>query len=97
MTHDVKSNSVTAGTGSDVKTFFAALLLTFASGMLILVGALLIGFFGGFLGVVGVVLGLIWWRSANGKMFPRDLSTGAMVSATAAAVGLSLLAWLIYS
>lgn len=73
-------NSVSAGRASDVKTFAAAVLLTFGAGMLVLVGYLLLdSFFGGFLGAVGAVFAVIWWRSVHEKVFPRDIPAKSII------------------
>lgn len=88
------ANSVSAGGASDVKTFAAAALLTFSAGLLVLLGVLVIGGgFGGFLGIIAAVLGVVWWRSINQQLFPRDLPTASMVGVTAAAAGLGLAVW----
>ncbi|MCU1687619.1 MAG: hypothetical protein JWQ81_8358 [Amycolatopsis sp.] len=60
-----------AGVGADVKTFATAVLLTFGVGLLAFIGyALLNGVFGGFLGLVAGVFGVVWWSKVNGKAFP---------------------------
>jgi hypothetical protein len=89
-------NSVSAGTGSDVKTFLAAALLPFGGGMLVLAGYVLLdSFFGGLLGLVGAVLGVMWWRNVHGKVFPRELPTRSVVILAAVAVALVLLTFLL--
>lgn len=84
--------SVSAGAASDAKTFAAAALLTFAAGMIVLIGYIMAGGFGGFLGIIGAVFGVVWWKNLHGKVFPRDLPAKSLVGllVTAAALfGLS--------
>ena len=70
----------TSGAGNDVKTFVTAVLLTFGAGLLGMVGwAVLDSGFGGFLGLVGAVFAIFWWRHVHGKVFPRDLSTKSVI------------------
>ena len=67
-------------TGADIKTFVAAVLLTFGVGLLGMVGwAVLDSGFGGFLGLVGGVFGIVWWRKIHGKAFPKVLPTKSVV------------------
>ncbi|MGW4065535.1 hypothetical protein ACWEGE_45100 [Amycolatopsis sp. NPDC004747] len=67
-------------TGADIKTFVAATLLTFGVGLLGMVGwAVLDSGFGGFLGLVGGVFGVVWWRKIHGKAFPAVLPTKSVV------------------
>jgi hypothetical protein len=69
-----------SGAGPDVKTFVTAVLLTFGVGLLGMVGwAVLSSGFGGFLGLVAGVLGVVWWRHALGKVFPLVIPTKAVV------------------
>ncbi|KAA9154441.1 hypothetical protein FPZ12_032170 [Amycolatopsis acidicola] len=92
----VTGNSVSAGTGSDVRTFAAALLLTYGAGTLILVGYLLLdSAFGGILGLVGAVFGVVWWRSLHDKIFPRDLPVKSVVILLVVDVVLSVLAFVL--
>ncbi|PRX48497.1 hypothetical protein B0I33_104314 [Prauserella shujinwangii] len=80
-------NGVSAGPASDAKTFVAAALLTFAAGMIVLIGYVMAGGFGGFLGLIGAVFAVVWWRSLHEKVFPRDLPAQSVVGlAVAAAV-----------
>ncbi|MEU6643825.1 hypothetical protein ABZ863_14905 [Saccharomonospora sp. NPDC046836] len=88
-------NSVSAGTASDVKTFAAAALLTFAAGALTLVGYVMAGGFGGFLGIIGAVFGVVWWKNLHGKVFPRDLPGRSLAGLLAAAAVLFGFAYLI--
>ncbi|WP_167173322.1 hypothetical protein [Saccharomonospora amisosensis] len=84
-------NRVSAGTASDVKTFIAAALLTFAAGMLVLIGYIMAGGFGGFLGIIGAVWSVFWWKGVHGKVFPRDLPGKSMAGlAVTAAILLGL-------
>ncbi|HVV08793.1 hypothetical protein [Amycolatopsis sp.] len=90
------TNSVSAGTGSDVRTFAAALLLTYGAGTLILVGYLLLsGVFGGILGLVAAVFGVVWWRSLHDKVFPRDLPVKSVVILFVVDVVLTVLAFVL--
>lgn len=67
-------------TGADVKTFVTAVLLTFGVGLLGMVGwAVLDSGFGGFLGLVGGVFGIVWWRKIHGKAFPPVVPTKSVV------------------
>lgn len=68
------------GAGTDVKTFAASLLLTFGSGLLMMVGwALLDSGFGAFLGLVAAGFGIFWWSRVQGKVLPPALSTRAVL------------------
>lgn len=73
-----QGNRVSAGPASDVKTFVAAGLLTFTAGLLVLIGYIMAGGFGGFLGIIGAVFGVVWWKGVHGKVFPRDLPGKSM-------------------
>ncbi|CAM2886130.1 hypothetical protein SAXI111661_06485 [Saccharomonospora xinjiangensis] len=77
-----KANSVSAGPASDAKAFFTAALLTFACGMIALIGFVMAGVFGIILGIVGIVFGLVWWKEQHGGMLPRDLPGKSLVSLT---------------
>ncbi|GAB3168196.1 hypothetical protein [Amycolatopsis sp. NPDC004378] len=67
--------------GADVKTFVTAVLLTFGVGLLGMVGwAVLSSGFGGFLGLVAGVFGVVWWRTVHGKVvFPKVIPTKSVV------------------
>lgn len=67
------ANRVSAGPASDAKAFFATVLLTFISGMIVMIGYIMIGGFGIFLGLVGVVFILVWWKERHGRVLPRNL------------------------
>ncbi|MFC4000781.1 hypothetical protein ACFS2C_11990 [Prauserella oleivorans] len=88
-----KVNKVSAGTASDVKTLVAAALMTFAAGMLVLIGYLMVGVFGGILAIIGAVLAIGWWSGIHGKVFPRDLPGKSLAGLTAVAGVLFLLAY----
>ncbi|PXY28341.1 hypothetical protein [Prauserella muralis] len=90
-------NSVSAGPASDVKTFTAAALLTFAGGMLVLIGYVMAGGFGGLLGIIGAVFGVVWWKNLNEKVFPRDLPGSRLAGLAVAAAVLLGLAYLMAS
>jgi len=94
MPQPTGSTQVSTDGASGAKTFTAAALLTFSSGMLMLIGYLLIGGFGVFLGIVAAVLGVLWWRSANDKMFPANLKKSSLISVTVASAVLGLIVFL---
>ncbi len=73
-------NSVSAGPASDAKAFGAAALLTFASGMVALIGFVLVHVFGVILAIAGIVFGLVWWKERHGQMLPRDLPGKSVAS-----------------
>lgn len=86
------AKSATPGAGTDIKTFATALLLTFGTGVLMMDGwALLDSGFGAFLGLVAGGFGIYWWRSIQGKVFPRELSTKSVVILAVINVALALL------
>ncbi len=80
--HSPDYNSVSAGAASDAKAFFAAALLTFASGMVVLIGFIMAGGFGVLLGIVFSVPIAIVIGERYGRMLPRDLSAGALIALT---------------
>lgn len=88
-------NSVSAGTGSDVRTLLAAALLTYAGGVLMLVGYLLLsGVFGAILGLVGAVFGVVAWRKVHDdRVFPRDLPVKSLLILVAVGAVLTVLAF----
>jgi hypothetical protein len=66
--------------GQDVKTFATAVLLTFGVGLLGMVGWAVLGSgFGGFLGLLGGLFGVLWWRHAHGKVVPENLKTRSVL------------------
>jgi hypothetical protein len=91
---DRVDNRVSAGTGSDLRTLVAAALLTYAGGVLMLVGYILLGNAGGaLLGLVGAVFGVLWWRNLHGrKVFPRDPGTGSVITLAGVGAVLTVLA-----
>lgn len=63
-----------------MKTFASAALLTFGSGMLVMVGyGLLTGFFGGLLGLVAAVFGVLFWKKRHDKIFPATIPTRSVL------------------
>lgn len=88
-------NSVSTRTASDVRAVVAAALLTYASGVLMLVGYILLsGVFGAILGLVGAVLGVVGWRKAHDdQIFPRELPTKSLLILVAVGAVLTVLAF----
>ncbi|SDZ12065.1 hypothetical protein SAMN05421504_109292 [Amycolatopsis xylanica] len=86
-----RENRVSAGTGSDVKTLIAALLLTYFCGVTLLVGYALIGGFGVVLGIAASIAGVVFWRKAHGKAFPRDIPVKSLIIFGAITVALTVL------
>jgi hypothetical protein len=85
-----------AGTASDVKVFISAVLLTFGAGLLLMVGyALLSSGFGGFLGIIAAVFGIVWWRSIHGKVFPAEIPTRSVIILAAVNVILAVILFLV--
>lgn len=85
-----------AGTASDVKVFVSAVLLTFGAGLLLMVGyALLSSGFGGFLGIIAAVFGIVWWKNIHGKVFPAEIPTRSVVILAAVNVILAVVLVLI--
>lgn len=74
-----QGNRVSAGPASDVKTFVAAAMLTFTAGVVVLIGYLMAGGFGGFMGIIGAVFGVVWWKGVHGKVFPKDLPSVSLM------------------
>lgn len=91
------SNSVSAGTASDIRALLAAALLTYSGGVLMLVGYLLLnGVFGAILGLVGAIFGVVWWRKVhNDRVFPRDVPVKSVVVLVAVGAVLTVLAFLL--
>lgn len=82
------------GAGGDVKTFFAAILLTFGAGLLGMVGWAALGSgFGGFLGLVAAGFAIFWWKHVHGKVFPPSLPARSLVLLLVINVVLALLLW----
>ena len=93
----VTTNTVSAGTGSDVRTFVAAALLTYGTGVFVLDGYILLGVFGGILGLVAAGLCILWWRNKHTTVFPRDLPARSLVILTVVDAVLTVLAVLLMS
>jgi hypothetical protein len=71
VTYNASQPARSTGAGADVKTFATAVLLTFGVGLLGLLGyGILDSGFGGFLGLVAGVFGIVWWVKIHGKAFP---------------------------
>ncbi len=80
------------GFAADLRIATAAALLTFASGLIMLIGFLMAGGFGAFIGLIGAGFGWMWWAEQHGgKVFPRDLPNRSLVLLGCASVGLGLL------
>nr|WP_246382292.1 hypothetical protein [Prauserella isguenensis] len=59
--------------GGGLLTLAGAALLTFAAGMAVVIGYLMIGGFGAFIGIVGAIFGIVWLAGVHGgKVFPRE-------------------------
>ncbi|TLW90993.1 hypothetical protein FFT09_17090 [Saccharomonospora piscinae] len=87
-------NRVSAGGASDAKAFATAVLLTFTSGMLALIGYVMVGVFGVILAIIGIAFGLMWWKEQHKSMLPRDVpgkSLAGLAVAGAVLFGLAAL------
>ncbi len=70
-------------TGSaGAKTFVTATMLTFTGGMLVLIGYIMVGGFGIFLGLVGAVFGVLWWKDLHDGVVPAQLPTKSVALLT---------------
>lgn len=77
---------------ADVRIAIAAALLTFASGLIMLVGYLMAGGFGAFIGLIGAGFGWNWWaQKHDGRLFPRNIESAELLGLGGATAGLSLL------
>ena len=73
-------NTVTAGTGSDIRAATLGALIPFGCGLMFLVGFLWLGWFGVFLALGGSIWWAVWWRKKHGgKFFARDVEGGPFV------------------
>ncbi|MCP2252302.1 hypothetical protein LY13_001041 [Prauserella aidingensis] len=78
--------------GGGFLTLAGAALLTFAAGMAVLIGYLMIGGFGAFIGIVGAIFGIVWLAGVHGgKVFPREGFPVRSVAGLAAASVVALL------
>ncbi|WP_028661699.1 hypothetical protein [Saccharomonospora saliphila] len=82
------TGSPATGPAAHAKTFATAALLTFACGMLVLIGYVMVGGFGFFLGLVGTVFGVLWWKDLHGTVFPKDIPAKSLVILAASAAAL---------
>lgn len=88
MTYDVhrrdRDSGAPTGLASDLRIVAAAALLTFGSGVLMLIGYLMVGAFGVLLALFGAGLGWSWWSGQHGgKLFPRELPTSSLTTLAA--------------
>lgn len=66
------SGAQSSPSGGGLATLGGAAFLTFAAGMVVLIGYLMIGGFGAFIGIVGAIFGVTWLAGVHGgKVFPR--------------------------
>ncbi|MCP2234850.1 hypothetical protein [Prauserella halophila] len=89
---DAQPLSTTGG----LATLAGAALLTFAGGMAVLIGYLMIGGFGAFIGIFGAIFGFVWLAGVHGgKVFPREgfptKSLGGLAAASVVLLGLAAL------
>ena len=96
-TNSVSSGAISAGPGSDVRTFLAAGLLTYGTGVLMLNGYILIGAFGAILGLIAGGLCVLWWRNKHGRVFPPSLPVKSVVLVAVVDAVLTVLAVLLMS
>lgn len=86
------TGGVPGNLAADVRIAIAAALLTFASGLIMLVGYLMAGGFGGFIGLIGAGFGWNWWaKKHDGRLFPRSIESAELLGLGGAAAGLGLL------
>jgi len=71
-----------------------SVLLPLVLGLAILVPWVWLGGFGIFLGLIGDVAWLFWWRQKRGGVFPPDVSAGTLAKMVVAVVVLGGLAFL---
>jgi hypothetical protein len=81
--------------GADARVLAAAALLTFTSGMLLLVGYQLLGGIGVFLAIIGAIFVLVVWHNAHEGFFPRTLTGGKVAGLAASSAALGLFSWLL--
>ncbi|GAA1203232.1 hypothetical protein [Prauserella alba] len=80
--------------GGGFATLAGAALLTFACGMAVLIGYLMIGSFGAIIGIFGAIFGVVWLAGVHGgKVFPREgfptKSLGGLAAASAVLLALA--------
>jgi hypothetical protein len=76
---DSSYNSVSAGTGSDIRAATVGALMPLGLGLIVLVGYIWLDVLGIFLALGGAVWWAVWWRRKHGKFFPRDVEGGPFV------------------
>lgn len=87
------ANKVPAGTGSDVRTFVSAALLTYIVGVLVLNGVILLGAGGAFLALLVALFTVLGWRKYHGKkIFPRDIPVRSVILLGVVGIVLTVLA-----
>lgn len=77
----MRDNAGPISPAAQVRTFLVAALLTYACGVLLLVGFILVNGDGAgiVLGLLAALFTVLVWRGAQGKVFPRDASTRSVV------------------
>ncbi|MCR3719085.1 hypothetical protein LY15_001046 [Prauserella flava] len=80
--------------GGGFGTLAGAALLTFAGGMAVLIGYLMIGGFGAIIGIFGAIFGIVWLAGVHGgNVFPREgfptKSLGGLAVASLVLLGLA--------
>jgi hypothetical protein len=89
----VVANKVSAGTGSDVRTFVSAALLTYVVGVLLLNGVILLDTGGFFLGLFVAFFAVLGWRKYHGKkLFPRNIPVRSVIVLAVLGIALTVLA-----
>jgi hypothetical protein len=81
-----------ATVSSDLKVLVCAALVTFAAGMLVLAGYMMMDVFGGLLGIGGAIAGVVWWKKTLDRavVFPREVP-GKMMAGLAVVAALLLM------
>ncbi|MFD2418627.1 hypothetical protein [Amycolatopsis pigmentata] len=91
------ANKVSAGTGSDVRTFVSAALLTYVVGVLTLNGVILLDTGGAFLGLIVALFTVLGWRKHHGKkIFPRDIPVRSVILLAVVDIALTVLAVVLF-
>jgi hypothetical protein len=89
-------NSVSAGTGSDLKVASVGAMTPIIFGVAILLGWEWLDVFGVLLGIGGAIWWAVWWHKRNDeKFFPRDVNGTAYAITIVITVALLLFALLL--